>query len=150
MRGIKTIVGLTRCRGMDGARTNNQHKGCCLACQKRDNIYSKLWAADSCVSRWWGGCRWCFSWLWSNHLEDHGQEMTRPRPSNYMCALVQKWLKLSLEYSFSSFWLLCSITKNHSLLLSTLPLPGSVVWLSTLMCKFNMSPAQYLQNSCFR
>ena len=42
-----------------------------------------------CVCRLWCGHRWCFSWPWNNHLEDHDQEKNRPWPRNNIHALFE-------------------------------------------------------------
>ena len=49
----------------------------------------------ACVCRLWCGGRWCFSWPWSNHLEDHDQEKNRPRPRNDIHALFEM---VAIEY----------------------------------------------------
>ena len=49
----------------------------------------------ACVCRLWCGGRWCFSWPWSNHLEDHDQEKNRPRPRNNIHALFEM---VAIEY----------------------------------------------------
>ena len=43
----------------------------------------------ACVCRLWCGGRWCFSWPWSNHLEDQDQEKNRPWPRNNIHALFE-------------------------------------------------------------
>ena len=98
---------------------HEQHKYCNLECQKRDiaitwqlitswyvtSIFtpsSELLIIDLvrvCVCRWRWGCRWCSSWLWRNHLEDHSQESNRPWLRNHMCALVEMF---EIE-----LWVLC-------------------------------------------
>ena len=47
------------------------------------------------VSRLWCGCRLCFSWPWSNHLEDHDQEKNRPWPRNNIYAVFEM---VAIEY----------------------------------------------------
>ena len=94
---------------------HKQHRYCNLVCQKRDIaitwqlITADLWLryllqvvsfliidlVCVCVCRWWCGCRWCFSWLWRNQLEDHrSQESNRPWFRNHMCALfeIELWV----------------------------------------------------------
>ena len=48
-----------------------------------------------CVCRLWCRRRWCFSWPWSNHLEDHDQEKNRPWPRNNVHALFEM---VAIEY----------------------------------------------------
>ena len=92
---------------------HNQHKYCSRACQKSNiAITLQLITARSvtsifipsceqlildlaCVCRLWCGHRWCFSWLWSNHFEDHDGEKNRPWPRNNIHALFEM---VEIEY----------------------------------------------------
>ena len=98
-----------------------------------------------CVCRWWCGCRWCFSWLWRNHLEEHSQESNRPCLRNHMCASVEMF-EIELKYSFSNFGLLCSIAKSYQSSTMKYAITHSFFWLSTVMFESNTSSlATYLQ-----
>ena len=43
----------------------------------------------ACACRLWCGHRWCFSWPWNNHLEDHDLEENIPWPRNSIHALFE-------------------------------------------------------------
>ena len=66
----------------------------------------------ACVCRLWCGHRWCVSWPWNNHLEDHDQEKNRPWPRNYIHALFEM---VAIEYEELFQQLLTAVLKSKEI-----------------------------------
>ena len=109
---------------------HSQHKDCSHASQKRNiAITLQLITARSvtsiftpsceqlildlaCVCRLWCGCKWCFSWPWSNHLEDHDHENNRLWPLNNIHALFEM---VEIEYQELFHQLLTAVLNSKEI-----------------------------------
>ena len=146
-------------------RHHNQHKDCSRACQKRNiAITLQLITARSvtsvftpsceqlvlylaCVFRLWCGRRWCFSWPWRNHLEDHDQEKNRPWPRNNIHALFEM---VEIEYQ-ELFQQLCSIAKGYKFSTTKFAVGGVVTMnISQKTCFINVFPADHSMHKFYR